>query len=292
MEKMNFYDEEMRCGYLVTEKTKHVWAVQLDMLDEVDRICKKYHIPYFADSGTLIGTIRHKGYIPWDDDIDLVMMREDYERFIQAAAGEVKEPLFLQTVYTDKNYLKGHIQIRDSRTTGYNAEDKRAGYHCGIFIDIFPLDGVPDSAWAMKLWRFQIRTAWSVLYTWYRFGYYPNATVFGRILHRIGALLQIPIPTAFKWYEKLCARYSGKNTRYVCDTVFIADWEKNLWERAWFDSAVLMPFEDRQVPVPRGYDGRLKADYGEYLKPVQAPACHGDLVLDPYIPYKEFLKDQ
>lgn len=289
MEKVNFYEEEMRCGYRVTAKTKRVWAVQLEMLDEVERICKKYHIKYFADSGTLIGVVRHKGYIPWDDDIDLVMMREDYERFIQAAAKEVKEPLVLQTVYTEKNYLKGHIQIRNGNTTGYNAEDKKAGYHCGIFIDIFPLDAVPDGRWAQRIWRFQVRTAWSVLYTWYRFGYYPNVTVAGRILHGIGAVLRIPIPKAFRWYERLCTKYSGKHTCYVCDTVFIAEWKKNLWKREWFENSVLMPFENRQIPIPCGYDGRLKAEYGDYLKPVQAPACHGDLVIDPDISYRDFL---
>lgn len=291
MEKMNFYDEEMRCGYRVTSKTKRVWAVQLEMLDEVERICKKYNIKYFADSGTLIGAIRHKGYIPWDDDIDLVMLREDYDRFVRAASGEIREPLFLQTVYTEENYLKGHIQIRNSNTTGFNAEDKKAGYNCGIFIDIFPIDGVPEPGWRQKLWRFQVRTLWSVLYTWYRFGYYPNATIIGRILHGVGAVLRIPIPKAFKQYEKLCSRYSGKKTGYVCDTVFIADWEKNLWKREWFEDSVLMPFENRMIPAPWGYDGRLRAEYGDYLKPVQAPPCHGDLTLDPDIPYTEFFKN-
>ncbi len=289
MEEITFYKEEIRCGYCVTEKTKRIWAVQLEMLDEVDRICKTYQIPYFADSGTLIGAVRHKGYIPWDDDIDLVMMREDYNRFIRFAAEEVKEPLFLQTVYTEDNYLKGHIQIRNSNTTGYNKEDGQAGYHCGIFIDIFPLDGVPDSRWMRNVWRFQVQMAWKILYTWYRFGYYTDATFLGRISHGIGAMLRIPIPKAFRWYEKLCSRYSKKKTRYVCDTVFIAAWEKNLWERKWFEDSVLMPFENRQIPVPWGFDGRLKAEYGDYRKPVQAPACHGELVLDPDIPYGEYL---
>ena len=82
-EKPEFYKEEIRCGYTVDEKTKRVWAVQLEMLDEVERICKANGLKYFADSGTLIGAIRHEGYIPWDDDIDLVMLREDYDKFVQ-----------------------------------------------------------------------------------------------------------------------------------------------------------------------------------------------------------------
>ena len=80
------------------KRQKRVWAVQLEMLDEVERICKANGLKYFADSGTLIGTIRHEGYIPWDDDIDLAMLREDYETFLKVAPGELKEHLVLQTL--------------------------------------------------------------------------------------------------------------------------------------------------------------------------------------------------
>ena len=176
-EKPEFYKEEVRCGYTVNEKTKRVWAVQLEMLDEVERICKANGLKYFADSGTLIGAIRHEGYIPWDDDIDLVMLREDYDKFVQIAPKWLKEDLVLQTVYTEKNYLRGHAQIRNSKTCGCNEEDKKAGYNCGIFIDIFPLDGMPKTEKERKNWAKKIQFYWTVLYTWYRFDYYENANV-------------------------------------------------------------------------------------------------------------------
>ena len=99
-EKPEFYKEEIRCGYTVDEKTKRVWAVQLEMLDEVERICKANGLKYFADSGTLIGAIRHEGYIPWDDDIDLVMLREDYDKFVQIAPAWLKEDLCIQRKIT------------------------------------------------------------------------------------------------------------------------------------------------------------------------------------------------
>ena len=150
MEEEIFYKEEMRCGWKVDQKTKRVWAVQLEMLDEVERICKKHGLKYFADSGTLIGAVRHQGYIPWDDDIDLVMLREDYEAFIRIAPGELRKPLALQTLYAEKNYLRAHAQIRNSQTTGCSKEDRKAGYNCGIFIDIFPLDAMPEGKLASR----------------------------------------------------------------------------------------------------------------------------------------------
>ena len=245
-EKPEFYKEEVRCGYTVNEKMKRVWAVQLEMLDEVERICKANGLKYFADSGTLIGAIRHEGYIPWDDDIDLVMLREDYDKFVQIAPKWLKEDLVLQTVYTEKNYLRGHAQIRNSKTCGCNEEDKKAGYNCGIFIDIFPLDGMPKTEKERKNWAKKIQFYWTVLYTWYRFDYYENATVFGKLLHGIGMLLHVPMVKAYKGYEKLCTRFKGKDTEYVCDTVFIRYLEKNTWKREWFKEAVYMPFENRR----------------------------------------------
>lgn len=288
MEEREFYREEVRCGYTVTEKMKKVWAVQLAMLDEVERICGKYGLKYFADSGTLIGAVRDGGYIPWDDDIDLVMLREDYNRFMSVAPAELKEGLALQTAYTEKNYLRGHAQIRDSRTTGFNSEDEKAGYNCGIFIDIFPLDGMPDGKLAAKWWAFQVKFAWTVLYTWYRYDYYENKTAAGRLIYGIGKMLNIPMKRAYRGYERLCSRYSGKATRRVCDTVFIRQLEKNTWERNWFDRAVYLPFENRKIPAPEGYDGRLRAEYGDYMRPAQAPTLHGGLVLEPEIGYEEY----
>ena len=292
MEDRGFFQEEERCGYLITEKMKRVWAVQLAMVDEVERICRKYGLQYFADSGTLIGAVRDRGYIPWDDDIDLVMLREDYDRFVKVAPKELKEGLKLQTAYTEENYLRGHAQIRDSRTTGFNEEDAKAGYNCGIFIDIFPLDGMPDGKLADRWWAFQVKLCWMVLYTWYRYDYYEKKTLAGRLLYRLGRLFHIPMRQAFFRYEKLCARYKGKNTERVCDTVFISQLEKNTWKREWFDRAVYLPFENRKIPAPAGYDGRLKAEYGDYMKPAKAPTMHGGLVLDPDVPYEEYVRNR
>ena len=290
MEEREFYREEVRCGFPVTEKMKRVWAVQLSMLDEVERICRKYGLRYFADSGTLIGAVRDKGYIPWDDDIDLAMLREDYERFVKVAPRELGEGLKLQTVYTEENYLRGHAQIRDGRTTGYNEEDARAGYNCGIFIDIFPLDGMPDGKLAARLWAFQVRLCWMVLYTWYRYDYYEKKTLAGRLLHGFGRLLHIPMRRAYRRYEMVCARYKGKHTKRVCDTVFISQLAKNTGGGKWLGEGVSLPLENRGIRAPVGSDGRLRAEYGEYWKPAKAPTMHGGLVLDPDVPYEEYLK--
>ncbi|MFQ7094387.1 MAG: LicD family protein [Ruminococcus sp.] len=110
----------------------------MDLLEQVKKICKNHGLKYFADSGTLIGAIRHKGYIPWDDDIDLVMMRNDYNKFMEYAKSELEFPYFLQTVYTDKDIMRAHAQLRNSKTTGYMPYEKIDLIIKGFLLIYFP----------------------------------------------------------------------------------------------------------------------------------------------------------
>ena len=99
----DFLKEEKRGDFTVTAKRKRVWAVILDLIVEFDSVCRKHNLRYFLDSGSLLGAIRHGGFIPWDDDIDVTMPREDYEKFIRLN-DEFKHPYFLQTPYSDPEY--------------------------------------------------------------------------------------------------------------------------------------------------------------------------------------------
>ena len=96
-----FLDEEVRDGYKVSHEMKKVWAVELDLLAEFQRVCKKHNIKYIASGGTMLGAVRHKGFIPWDDDIDLMMLREEYEKLCIVAPSEFKHPYYFQTDRTD-----------------------------------------------------------------------------------------------------------------------------------------------------------------------------------------------
>ncbi len=142
----NFFNEETRCGYVVTKKMKKVWAVELDLLNEFSKLCKKYDIKWFVDGGTLLGTVRHGGFIPWDDDIDIMMTRAEYDKFCLIAPLEFKKPYFLQTEESDSMSLRCHAQLRNSDTTGILKGDSKFSYtyNQGIFIDIFPFDAISN----------------------------------------------------------------------------------------------------------------------------------------------------
>lgn len=121
------------------EILEKLWQHQLKILDEIDRICKKHGLQYFLMWGTLIGAIRHKGFIPWDDDIDISMPIKDYKKFLKIAQKEFNDEFFLQTSATDKYHPTYFAKVRLNNTAFYSKDDKNLKKHHGIFVDIIPL---------------------------------------------------------------------------------------------------------------------------------------------------------
>jgi len=121
--------------------------IMLDMLIEFDAICKKHQLQYWLDSGSLLGAVRHQGFIPWDDDIDLSMPIEDYNRFLEIAEGELSHEIFLQTSKTDKNFKFDYTKLRSNRASivEFHEKDKQIKYHQGLFVDIFPMLTIENS---------------------------------------------------------------------------------------------------------------------------------------------------
>jgi len=121
--------------------------IMLEMLISFDKICTKHHLRYWLDSGTLLGAVRHKGFIPWDDDIDLAMPIEDYNKFILLAPLELPNEIFFQTSLTDTKFKFDYIKLRSNKASivEFHEKDKEVGYHQGIFVDIFPMLAVEDT---------------------------------------------------------------------------------------------------------------------------------------------------
>ena len=111
----SFFREEVRCDYLVTEEYKKIWAVEIDLLLKLDSICRKHGLRYFLMYGSLLGAVRHGGFVPWDDDLDVIMPRDDYEK-LQSLASEFEHPYFLQNPYTDSESFFSNTRLRNSNT--------------------------------------------------------------------------------------------------------------------------------------------------------------------------------
>ena len=136
-------NSETRNGYNISSDMKKVWNIQMKMVVKLIDVCNKYNLKVWADGGTLLGTVRDHGYIPWDDDIDMVMLRDDYNKLLQIAPTEFQEPFFFQNVYTDKKYPRGHSQLRYNGTAAIIPFDVNCEFNQSIFIDIFVYDVLP-----------------------------------------------------------------------------------------------------------------------------------------------------
>jgi lipopolysaccharide cholinephosphotransferase len=127
---------------MIEEKNlRKAQLIMLEMLIEFDLICKKYKLQYWLDSGTLLGAVRHEGFIPWDDDIDLSMPIEDYNKFIEISQSELSSDIFFQTKETDGNFKFDYMKLRSNKANivEFHEKDKEIDYHQGIFVDIFPM---------------------------------------------------------------------------------------------------------------------------------------------------------
>lgn len=142
---IEFYDDEVRDGFYVSSMMKHNWAAQMEIVNVVDEICRRNNIKYYLFAGTLIGAVRHKGFIPWDDDMDICMLRKDYKRFLKALDREKPESYLVRNYYKEKDYREVFTRLLDDDGILIAPEfwSKRHGFVCNAGIDIFPLDYIP-----------------------------------------------------------------------------------------------------------------------------------------------------
>lgn len=298
----DFFKSEERCGYHVSSKMKEVWAVQLDLYAEFDRVCKKCDIQYVASGGTLLGAVRHHGYIPWDDDIDIMMMRDQYEKLCSVGPQEFKHPYFFQTEKTDPGGHRWFARLRNSETTAIQTRenDMHLKNNQGIFIDVFPLDNVNDDS---NLYRKQAKKC-SKYFRLYNFLYMIEYSIVwgsdSQLKKAVRKLLQFfcgkmvhKLQLTQKVYDILdnaYQQYNNVETEYVS----LLSFQVNNLEHALRSNAikhiVYSDFEFLKMPIIANYDEHLRHKYGDYMTPANNPNYHGDIFFDTRLSYLQYIK--
>lgn len=293
-----FYKEEVRCGFTVTSKRKKVWAIQLEILSKFKAICFKHNLKYYAISGTLLGAVRHHGFIPWDDDIDIGMPRMDFEIFLSVVSAELDNnpELIIQYETFDSNYATPHARITNINTTAYFPHVWKAGIDVaqGIFIDIFPYDNVPNSLWKKNVHRSVYKSVSYMLHDKQHKYTYENSSFVAKILRFCSRVLFsfANVDNVFKWTQKYIQKYNSDLScmRFGCISSFY-QLDSEIVEKDWFDEVIELPFENTSVCCPKRYFEVLTHCYGDWEKPVIGGSLHEGCFFDPDKPYT-FYKDK
>ena len=283
----SFFLPETICDFYVDEKRKKIWAVELDLLLQFDRVCKKYGLKYFLIGGSLLGAIRHGGFIPWDDDIDVGMLREDYDRFIELN-DEFKNQYFLQTPYTDPEYAYSYAKLRNTNTTCINKMFMYQNYKMGIFIDIFPYenwDAENGEETYNQIHKLAIENS-----TYMRL---KNPHLDKVNQERVNQWCGMNPLDVYERIQTLASKYKNVETKYVSKVVFTFFYGQETYPKEYFDKIKLVPFEGFNIPIPVEYDKILTKFFGNYMEfpPIEKrDGGHGGAVFDADIAYKDYLK--
>lgn len=241
---------------------------QLIIAREIKRICDKHNIRYFIIAGTLLGAVRHGGFIPWDDDMDVGMLREDYEKFLKVAKTELGEEFFLQTPETDKNYglpfakilLNGTVLVE--ATAGSNAKK-------GIFVDVFPFDVAPENEADRENHNKKTYFYKRLLLAKLNYNVCAKNDYVKRAVYFV-----LKIMSAFYSHDKLVKKLESEITRYnnskTEDIVNIGGaygYKKETIKADWVRDTVEIPFEDMTISAPVDYIKYLETFYGDYMTP-------------------------
>lgn len=287
--KEDFLKEEVRCDFSVSSKRKRIWQVEIDLIEQLDSICKKYHLRYFASNGTLLGVIRHQGFVPWDDDVDIVMPRPDYEKLLEVAEKELSHPYFLQHAKNDTEYYRNYSRLRNRNTTAKTKRgwDKNSCH--GIFIDIFPLDGCYGNKLLEKWQMLRVKLYGAMANTFVYYDEFSN-TWFRKVLYFMAKLYcrNGSLNSLVDKIEKIRCKipYEAADDVYmICHGGKTVRFPKN-----YFAESIQMDFEYIKLPVPKEYDEMLKLHYGDYKKlpPVEKRGEHHSIFFDPDKSYTEY----
>ncbi len=270
----DFYRDEVRCGFHVPTAIKQAWGAELAVLAEVDRICRKHNIKYYAEWGTLLGAIRHGGFIPWDDDMDIVMLREDYTRFKKAAAAELPKEFALHDYESKDNHWlflsrvvnRNHICFEEEHLNKYHNFPYIAA------IDIFVLDYLYKDSEKEKERSREIKLILAVADSIVEKGI-DNTSMYGLKsiemkynvkLSHISSPKKLGIEL-YRLAEQQMARVPEREADYIGQIFpWILRGEEGM-PKEYYDHMVYMPFENTFIPVPADYDSVIKKRYSNYM---------------------------
>lgn len=260
--------------------------IQFEALKKIIEVCDKHHLTYYLFGGSCLGAIRHQGFIPWDDDIDIAMPRPDFDK-LMALKNEFGYPYFLQNMHTDRKYALTFAKLKHSKTAQIETVFQTTKMHHGIWVDIFPLDGMatklPKNNRPFKSWK----AGW-LWFRWF-FSYVPNAMSIPKFNKSFFMSLGINLLGLFLWplnlfnwnsksIEKSCKKIKYEDAVLVGPfmTVYLS---RDVFPKDYFGEGVEGTFEGMKVRLPSKHHEYLTQIYGDYMKPPPKKRQTGHLLV-------------
>ena len=274
----NYFEDEVREGFFVTSMMKRCWAAQLQVLEDVDALCQKYNIKYYGDCGTLIGAVRHGGYIPWDDDLDICMLREDYELFSKHVH-ELPENYTLLNWLTRDDWDEAFARIVNTECIRFDDEfmDHYHGFPYSTGLDIFILDYMYKDSELEEERRLRAKM------------YMQIASVAQdnlndeckELISSVEKMCNVKIDYSRPVHKQLrrlaedsITEVKRKDANKVCFMAAWIEYHSCFWDKKYCDQMMRVPFENTTIPIPVAYDIILKAHYGDYMKVIRSGGAH------------------
>lgn len=243
-------------------KIDELKKIQMDVLSRVHDFCICNNIKYSLGCGTLLGAVRHKGYIPWDDDIDIYMIRDEYNRFVEIFP-ETFQYIRLSSLERDKKWPRAYAQAYDIRTI---MQDGSNEYQVGVGIDVFPIDYVPEDELEWKSFN-KRRKLLQNLYNMKCVGFRSGRSLYKNILLAFFKLLLLPfsLRSLGEKIDEHARKFQNKHTGFVFENSQ-GSGLKNRFNAELFDNIIEIPFEDRMYRAFADFDNYLKNSYGDYMQ--------------------------
>lgn len=286
----SFFEKEIRCDFVISKMMKRAWAAQLKLLKIVADICSENNLTYFADWGTLLGAVRHQGFIPWDDDIDICLKREEYNKLIQILPRELPPGVEVLGIHAVKNECSqvhtDILQLRVGAVRDFWDINEYIRYFHGypfpiIGIDIFPLDTVSRDNVAYQTQNKLFSIGFAIASTW------NDMKKDGSLETRLAQFEEIsgiPVPGniideqkrihMWKIIDAISSIYHEEEGDMLAEYLLAYANPERILKKDWYRDAISMPFENMEIMVPCGYEQVLKALYGDFMVYRKGAAAH------------------
>lgn len=281
-----YFDDEIREGFYESGIIKRCWAAQLEILEEIDKVCKKHDIKWFMDCGTLLGAVRHGGYIPWDDDLDICMLRDDYERFIAVAQEELPEGCVVLNCHNI--WFDYMTRVVNSFEPNFDEAflEKYSNMFFPMGIDIFPLDYISDNPIEEQKHKLLINAMMDITGIIDEAESLDEITLSG-IYDKFDKISDVKLDRKgdikhqiYEACERVFAYCKKEDASRVTLAAYWAEGNGHVYPLKCFEDTIMLPFENTELPAPIAYDEVLRIEYGDYMRIYKNGAVHDYPMID------------